>query len=134
MNVSEDISNHPELPEVRRRAFFVRLEVDHRVRSIVLHLVVKHYSAGMIPLKTLHDVPVRLIADNSTRVAANGDIIPRTVDSKPNPSWQSGIGEFDFLEQALINEGTLSSALYPIIRHYIILSDNRNRFDTSIYK
>lgn len=134
MKVSENISDHPELQDVKRKAFFARLHVDHKVNSIALHLVIKHYSSKMEPMRTLHDIDVKLVADNTTRVDSNGSIIPRVVDNKPNPTWQSGLGEFDFIEQMMISEGTLGNALYPIVKQYIKLSDARNRFDASIYK
>lgn len=132
MQVSKDISNHPEIESIERTAHLKSFSVDKTRKEIVIDLLIKHYyinnDGDRTYASTVKDVSTKLRANNSTKVNLSGDIL-----QPGDQGYDSALGEFDFFEQFPIQQGTLSGSIYPIIEQYIARSDTRDRFNKNIY-
>ncbi len=90
-----DITNHPDLENVTRKAQVFRAYNEYDTNRVIIPVKIFHYIDG-IEVSYFPDT-VELISDNDTRVnPANGQIVEAVKDADGNyPS--NTIGEFDYL-------------------------------------
>lgn len=141
MDISINISNHPQLPDVKRRVHYKSIFIDKDNERIVLNVTVKHYNANDELLSgSIYDKDVEMIASNNSKVDNEGNVVNRfqldpatgqpVLDENnkriPVPGWQTANPEYDFLN-AIAESGPID--IYDLIANTMTKRAQANRFD-----
>jgi hypothetical protein len=114
------ISNHPYFPDVKRKLVFNPLTIDFGEKWAIWGFRVEHYDDdGNTIQNVLPAVNGQFRIDNSKNVN-------HVTGIKLAEGEENGIGEFEFLHQALKLEG-VEPLVLGIQR--VLVSDSRNNFD-----
>lgn len=82
-----NISNHPELTSITRKATRNYLIIDDRNEFVELCICVKHFK-DELPSTTIKDIFPKLIVDKTTMVDANGVIVDNDSPNAVMNEWE----------------------------------------------
>lgn len=141
MDITINISDHPNMPEVKRRVTYDSISISNSRKMVVLNVVVDHYNDQGVDLSdTIKSKTVQLIASNKYRVDNNGDLITEryvrdqdgkmTYDQQGKPvetdEWKNGTPEWDYLDN-IAKSGNLD--IYALIQSTINSRASSGRFN-----
>lgn len=116
-----EISDHPTLQNIKRKAFVHRLDINYSEQKFVFGTVVRHYNKDTgehIKNQELDDEYYTSKADNKTVLFYNGDINSSLLQSKP-------VKEYDYYVNLINN----SNNIFDMQIQGIQLLDLNKRFD-----
>ena len=137
------LTNHPEISDVKRKAFCSNLNIDYVNKVVQGVYVVEHYeSDNATKLKGVKPVQVVFWITNRVKVDVNGLPVPEKIEDTDeqsetfgelvdNPSYISAKPEFDHVFD--IVETAKSMTLTELVDAYIPLLEARGNFGIEIY-
>lgn len=141
MDIQIDISDHPILTGIKRKAKYKSINISDEKQRVSLMVIVSHYNSnGEDISSTIKNVVVELVADNTSRVDANGVLIEQQYqldgegnimydesgDALETTAWVNGTPEWDFLDN-IAKSGNLN--IYGLIQNTMIQRSAAGRFD-----
>ena len=136
--ITIDISDHPSVSSIKRRAVLVNFDMNVTVKKITITYDVSHYITDGIddfPVEGLQSVRITKTATNKDWVDVNGDFVPRYLeDGTQNPDWfVNGSTEYDYLKTLPNSGSTVWDSVSQIITSYTQKIDTRGDFGSKIY-